>query len=533
VDTGNKLTINILHANNFINLVTDSGSLDKLIGDVVLQQGGDTLYSDSTFLNMKTNNLEAFGDVKIAQPGGTQALSDYLRYTSNKKLAYMSGNVSLTDATSKLWCQELTYDVGTKTGVYDKGGTLQSDATTVSSNGGVYNVKTKDVHFTGNVLVTDPQYNIHSEDMLYNTDTKLTTFYPPHQSVVTGDKSIIHTTQGTYDSKNKHAHLTNHSSVIYGDQYIEADTIDYDKLTGYDNATGHVISIDTTQHSTLYCGRAEYYEKTKKLWATIKPVLKQMDGSDSLFIRADSFFSAPVPKKADTVKNRKGEKTTQSEIKKTEQKGKEAENKIAGKNMDETDTTADSSAPRYYIGFHRVLIFSDSLQGKCDSISYTQNDSNMRMMYNPIAWSHNSQITGDTIIMHMDSGKLKRIFVPNNALLVSQSGPVKAQLFDQVQGKTLTAYFVNNNIEHMVVHPNAESIHYSQNDKNEYLGVSQAQGEQLSVFFNNKKVIEIKYEDDVTQTMTPLEKADLPNMRLSRFKWLISSKPKSRKQLFE
>jgi hypothetical protein len=155
------------------------------------------------------------------------------------------------------------------------------------------------------------------------------------------------------------------------------------------------------------------------------------------------------------------------------------------------------------------------------------------MMYNPIVWSRNSQITGDTITMHMDSGKVKTIFVPNNALLVSQSGPPKAELFNQVQGKTLTGYFVNNNIEHMVVKPEAESIYYPQDEKDEYLGVDQSESDRMTVYFDNKKVVKIVCDPENHFTMTPLEKADLPNMRLSRFKWLFSTRPKSRAQLFE
>src|SRR5207244_843535 len=60
-------------------------------------------------------------------------------------------------------------------------------------------------------------------------------------------------------------------------------------------------------------------------------------------------------------------------------------------------TAADTTAPLYFIGYHHVLIFSDSLQGRCDSIVYTRADSLIRMIYKPIAWAHNSQITGDTI----------------------------------------------------------------------------------------------------------------------------------------
>ncbi|MBA3828523.1 MAG: hypothetical protein H0X33_06265 [Taibaiella sp.] len=523
-DTAGKVPVIIKNEKLFVHVKTDSGEIDKFIGDVQFQQGETNLYCDSAY--MRGSNIEAFGNARITQADGTQAQSDYMRYTSSDKMAYMKGNVSLTDGKSKLWCEELTYNVATKTGVYTNGGTLQDSTTTVSSNAGTYNTHTKDARFTGDVLVSDPQYQATSGDMGFNTETKLVTFFNS-PSVVTSDKSVLHTSVGTYDSKRQIAHFTGRSSVINDDQYLEADKLDYDKTIGFGKALGNVVAIDTTQHTTLYSGYAEYYRNRRVLWATIKPVLKQVTGKDSLFIRADSFYSAPVPKRKDTLLNN-GLKQMRSE---TIHKGK---NKRQLNAVPMADTTvADSTSPRYFIGYHHVLIFSDSLQGRCDSVSYSQADSVIRMMYNPVAWSRNSQITGDTILLKMDSNKLKRIYVPNNALVVSLSGPPASGMYDQVQGKTLRGDFVNNNITYMLVKPNAESIYYSKDDAGAYLGVNQAQSERMKVFFVDRKISKILFEQEVHQTMTPIEQADIGATRLSRFKWLIEKRPKSREELFQ
>ena len=163
--------------------------------------------------------------------------------------------------------------------------------------------------------------------------------------------------------------------------------------------------------------------------------------------------------------------------------------------MAKTDSTkADTTAPLIFIGYHHVRIFSDSLQGTCDSISYSQSDSTIRMMFDPIAWSHMSQITGDTILLKLDdSGKLKSLFVPNNSFVVSQSGPEKAQLFDQVQGKTLTGYFINNTINKLVVVPEAQSIYYSKDSKGAYVGESEASSERMKIYFQNQQINKILF----------------------------------------
>lgn len=601
-DTAKKVPIEVVKASTLQVIETDSGSINKLIGDVVLKQGDSYMYCDSSYLNLRTNSLEAFGNVQIMQPG-SQGTSDYLRYTGNNRHAYMRGSVNLTDNKDNLWSEEVDYDMAGKIGTYNLGGTLQSGTTTVSSRSGIYNMRTKDARFMQDVIVTDPQYHMTSQDLGYNTETKVVTFFSP--SVVTSDSSILKTSCGTYDTKFEIAHFTCRASILNKEQYLEADTIDYNRTSGAGTAIGNVIAIDTTQHTTLYSGRADYNEKQRTMLATIKPVLKQLNGKDSLFIRADTLFSAPVPVKTDTAADKaatKGKgsikasgKETKALDKKRNRRQESAVNSrdtihidplvpdtdtvlntnivmpipdtmadmkdtstlvnirrkaLPAKPIDTisskrkgmekasvaTDSTdkADSSRPRYFIGYHHVLIFSDSMQGRCDSISYSQEDSVMRMMYDPILWSRNSQITGDTILLYTDSGKLNRMYVPNNAFVISQSGPEKAKLFDQVQGKTLTAYFVDNTINDILVMPDAQTIYYSKDDNGAYLGVNEASSsEKLRIFFKDQQIDRIFFGRDVKQKMTPLDKADLPAMKLSRYQWRPQLRPRSLEELFK
>lgn len=517
-DTSKKVNVEILQAEYQEYIKTDTNAFNKLVGNVQLKQGENTMYCDSAYVNLETNNVEAFGNVMITQPDGTQAISDYLRYTGNKKLAYLQGNVSLTDGKDNLWGTEVYYDMNTKIGTYEQGGTLQSDATTLTSNSGVYNLRTKDARFTEDVHVYDPEYTIRSDDMGYNTETKITTFFGP--SVVTSDSSVLTTHCGTYDSKLQAAHFPCRSSILTKEQYMEADSLYYDKIKAFAKARGDVIAIDTVQDITLYCQYADMDEYHKTTLATIKPVLKKMNGEDSLFIRADTFYMAPVVPIKDSIK-----------IIKTEGKGK----KKKQVEMMIADTTAvtDTADLRYFIGYHHVKIFSDSMQGLCDSISYSQQDSVLRMIYDPVVWSRKSQITGDTILLYTDSSKLKKLYVPDKAFVVSQSGPDKAKLYDQVQGKTLTGYFEDNAIREVIVKPNAEAIQYSKDDNDAYIGVNQASSVRMKVLFKEQQIEYIYFEQDVKQKMTPLDKADLPNMKLSRFRWLEDKRPKSLKEIFE
>lgn len=516
-DTSSKVNVDIVYADYAEYVQTDTNSFNKLVGDVQLKQGDSKMYCDSAYLNIETNNVEAFGDVVIVQPDGTRVTGDYLRYIGNEKLAYMIGNVNLTDGKDNLWADQVVYDMTTKVGTYSNGGTLQTGTTTLSSDQGVYNLRSKDARFTQNVLVYDPEYEISSMDMGYNTQTKIVVFYA--HSIVTSDKSVLITTCGTYDTEKEIAHFPCRSSSQTEEQYIESDSSYYDRGKGVGLAVGNVIAIDTVQKSTLYCGRADIDENAETMLASIKPVLKKMNGDDSLFIRADTFFSAPVAKEVDSI-----------EVVKVVGKGKKKKEVVQ---MVADTTQVDTVDTRYFTCYHNVMIFSDSLQGCCDSLVYTDVDSVMRLIYDPVLWSRKSQITGDTILLYMDSSNLKKMYVPSKSFVVSQSGPEKAQLFDQIQGKTLTGFFHNGVIDEIVVKPNAETIYYSKDDNDAYIGVNEASSARLRIVFKDEQIDFILFEQDVQQKMTPLLEADLANMKLKRFIWLDEKRPRSLQELFE
>lgn len=517
-DTAKKIDVEIVSAGNLELVTTDTNSFNKLIDNVELKQGETLMYCDSAYLYSAQNNVEAFGNVMIIQPDGTQTMSDYLKYTGNTKKAFLQGNVSLTDGKDNLWATEIEYDMVTKIGTYSKGGTLQSGATSLTSNSGVYNLRSKDARFIEDVHVYDPEYTIVSDEMGYNTETKITTFLA--HSVVTSDSSILTTTCGTYNSIPQIAHFPCRSSILTKEQYMEADSLYYNKLVGFAKARGDVIAIDTVQDLTLYCQVADMDERRKTTLATVKPVIKKMNGEDSLFIRADTFFMAPVVAVKDSIKTTK-----------TVGKGKKMKEVVVM--IADTSAVTDTSDARYFIGYHHVKIFSDSMQGLCDSIVYSQKDSIMKMMYDPILWSRRSQITGDTILLYTDSNKLKKMFVPDKAFVVSQSGPDKAELFDQVQGKTLTGYFEENELKEVIVKPNAEAIQYSKDDNEAYIGVNEASGARMRILFKDQAIEKILFEQDVKQKMNPLDKVNLSTMRLSRFQWWEKKRPKTLQEIFD
>jgi hypothetical protein len=197
------------------------------------------------------------------------------------------------------------------------------------------------------------------------------------------------------------------------------------------------------------------------------------------------------------------------------------------------DDHGDSSRPRYFIGYHHVLIYSDSLQGKCDSIRYSQDDSLMRMYIDPVLWPGKSQVTGDEIHILTKESSIRELFVPRNAIIISRSGPEKAGMFDQIQGNTIRGFFTDNSLDSLFAQPNASSIYYVKDDDGAYVGSSQATSEQIEIAFDSGKIQKIYYRQDVNQTMTPMKAVTPSTLHLSRFIWREKERPKKLEEFLD
>lgn len=151
----------------------------------------------------------------------------------------------------------------------------------------------------------------------------------------------------------------------------------------------------------------------------------------------------------------------------------------------------------------------------------------MRMYKDPVLWPRKSQVTGDIIYLQMANNKLKELIVPKNAIMISQSGPDKAQMFDQIQGNTIKGYFINNSLDSLTAQPNASSIYFVKDDSGAYVGCSEAQSERIEIIFKDEKIQKIYYRKEVSQKMTPMKDVMPTTAHLSRFIWRESERPKT------
>jgi hypothetical protein len=87
------------------------------------------------------------------------------------------------------------------------------------------------------------------------------------------------------------------------------------------------------------------------------------------------------------------------------------------------------------------------------------------MFYDPVLWSAQNQITGDSITMKMKSGKLDKLYVVGNAFIISDAeakgdSVVVGEKFNQIKGRKLTGIFVDNDLHEVYVEGNGQLIYF-------------------------------------------------------------------------
>ena len=147
-----------------------------LVGHVKIRQGKTLLYGDSIILNTTLNTLEDFGNVHINDADSVNIYASYLKYMGSTKKAYLRKKVKLTDGKGILTTDSLDYDVNLKLGSFKNGGKLVRNKTILTSTEGLYYGETRDAIFRKKVELIDPENNIITDTLEYNTYSQLTNF---------------------------------------------------------------------------------------------------------------------------------------------------------------------------------------------------------------------------------------------------------------------------------------------------------------------------------------------------------------------
>lgn len=510
--------VNLIHADKLGIQKDSANEIQTLVGNVQLEQDGTYFYGDSVIIkNGKV--IEAFGNVHINDKDSVHTYSQYLLYYVGPKLATLKDKVKLTDGKTTLTTEELHYDVNMRIGEYYNGGMLVNKGSVLTSKEGTYYAELKQAYFKKEVKLKDPAYDLESDSLLYNTETELTTFVAP-TFIKDSSGRTIRTSDGYYDLKNKRAYFGKRPQIQDGPVFVTADSINSNDSTGISILTGSSVYTDTAQGVSVLANRIETNRDSGTMRATLQPLMIIKQENDSIYIAADTLFSGRM---RDLL-------IADSLAQKDTLQGLITGDSLQRFALNDTAKNKNDSADRYFQAYHNVRIFSDSMQAVSDSLFYSGRDSIFRLFTDPVMWSGNSQVTGDTIYLFTKNKKPQEVQVFENGMAVERSG---IEMYNQVRGNRMFAYFDDGNINHVRAKGNAESVYYVLDDDSAVVGVNKVGGDMIDLRFLNKELNKVVVIGQPSGNMVPMLQATDQDKILRDFKWLEARRPKTKYELFE
>lgn len=507
--------LEIYHADKLNLFTVDSAHrFTILVGKAVVKQEKTWFYADSAVWNEVDNSLEAFGNVHINDADSVQTYSQYLKYLGKEKKAFLSKKVRLTDGKGTLTTEELEYDVTIKIGTYLKGGKLVNKKTVLTSTEGYYYGDTKDVIFKRKVVLIDPEYKILTDTLQYNTNTEIANFSSP-TTIYDSSTRVIKTREGFFDRKNKKGMLFKRSVIDDSTYTFTADDMAFDDSTKLSEFRGNAVyrGKDTAQGFDMIANNIKTDRKKDILLATEKPILLIKQGKDSIFVAADTLYSARL---SDLMKSRYVPDIRRMDT-------------TRGKTAADTISNKPDSTTKYFEAYYHVKIYSDSLQAKGDSLFYSLKDSVFRLFTSPVVWAQENQITGDTIYLFIKNKKPERLNVFENAMAISRVD--STQYFNQVKSTSINAYFIDGKINFLRAKGNAENVYYGQDEQKKFTGVAKNNSDLMDILFEDSKVKRVTFIRGFDGTMYPMHQVDHNELKLRGYKWLDNLRPKSKYEI--
>ncbi len=454
----------------------------RLLGNVLFLHNNITLSCDSAHYMPEKNQVTAFSSVHIKQGDTLDLYSDYLFYDGRSELAFARGNVELIDKETHLYTDTIHYDVKNRIASYDDRGRMTNAQNTLTSIIGIYYVSESLFHFKDSVKIVNPDYVMTADTMDYNTSTEISYFTGPTE--LEGDSIYLYCEKGWYDTKNdlmdiwKNALIDNRKQIVHGDSLL------FDNISGFGQSFRNVVIQDTINDLIVKGEYAWYYKDPEKFLVTDKAIFIQVS-KDSLFLHADTITSAMV-----------------------------------------TDTALLSF--RLMKAFHGCRVFSNGLQAKCDSLSYSFQDSVIRLYRDPVLWADENQLTADSMAVFSKNKQTDRLELYSSAFVTSQIDSLR---FNQIKGRSLTGYFKNNKLYKIDIRGNGESIYYLvEGDK--IAGVNQSKCVNIEVYMKDGKISEIYEYQEPEGTIDPPEPKIPKLLRLTGFSWLNELRPKDKNDIF-
>jgi lipopolysaccharide export system protein LptA len=453
----------------------------RLIGSPLrIRHENILMWADSAYTYTGTNRVDAFGNVRINQGDTLNLYAQKIYYNGDISKATAYRSVRLVNKSTTLYTDTLNYDLAANTGFYNTNGKIVDSLNTLTSKIGRYYVDTDIIHFYINVEAFNDNYTLHSDTLIYNTKTGRAVIVGP--TTIRDSLNTIYAEDGWYDTESGEAELLKNPRVYNENQHLRANYIKYNEVNGMGRALGNVIMDDIENNISVTGNVADYNDNLEIATVTDSALFMMYSEKDTLFLHADTLRT--IPDKVD------GEKLV--------------------------------------LAYHGTRFYRTDLQGMCDSLVYFTKDSVVQLFRSPVIWSDIHQMTANMIEMKQIADAPDELHLRGNGFIISK---LDSGRFDQIKGKEMTGYVVNNELSKIDVNGNGQTLYYARQEE-EIIGLNRVESSKISIRFKEGKAFRISFLQATEGLLKPLFELTEEEKTLSGFDWKISQRPMSKHDVF-
>lgn len=496
-------------------------------GNVIFEHDGTKLYSDSAVwyqdlnffrawsrvrivndtVSMASDSLEYDGNTRIAKgfdnvhlkDQKSELFADYVEYNRVTDVAVASGNVVMIDPSQRIETPHMIYDRKTGIARTDAGAVIRgNDGTVTHTQTLVYNANTKVIEFDRQVTIETKDYRIVSEQMTMNQSTDITEFIGHSRVSDRKDPTnyiLMPQGGGIFNKRTGEAFLKKRSTVYRQGKELHGDEMYFNDKTGYGWAKGDVLINDPDEKRFIRGQYGEAFRELDSAYVTQNAYAVKAFSADSLYFHADTIMAVQRKDSTKLIK-----------------------------------------------GYFNARFFKSNAQGKADSIAYNETLGVMKFFRDPIMWSGEQQITGDTIFAYNDPIKevMDSVRVWNNAFAIAKVDSLTIKDFNQVKGKFMIGLFLDNKLDWIEVHENAQSVTFvdeeadpKKNKPKERIGINLSDCGIIEADINGNDVEVLSCRIQATSKLYPESKLPDQSRYLKDFKWRGEEKMKRWQDIFE
>lgn len=455
--------------------------LSKVEKQVHFTHEGIEIWCDQAIHYAEENFFKAYGNVRMQQGDTVTMNSNYAEYNGTSRFAFASGDVKMRRPQTSLETDTLFFDRLKQQAYYRSGGTVRDTVSVLTSRVGRYFLETDKYSFQSDVVLTNPEYVINSSQLDFYSETGNAFFYGP--TTITGETSTVYCERGFYDTRGDTGYFVKNSRIDYENRILEGDSLYFNRNDNFASATNNIKVTDTANNSVIRGHYAEVFREKDSVFITKRAVAVALQEQDSIYIHSDTLMVTGEP-----------------------------ENRIIR-------------------GFYDARLYKSDMSGKSDSIHIQQSTGLTQMLGNPVIWSGNNQLTGDTIhlLNNPVTEKLDSLKVYDNAFMIQKDS---IEGYNQIKGKELIGLFEDDDLYQVDVLKNTETIYFLRNEANELIGINKTLSSSIRILMENQEVQDIYYYKNIDGNLFPEEELTSSERQLKGFNWRGEEQLHSREDLF-